>query len=85
MTISNTTVISSNEDGNIEVQIEHDRTVIDKIFGFPSKIEKYIHPNEKWHGVSIWRDKDTRKFISPNKTIEIIDIMMRHERIAKKG
>ena len=84
MTIASTTFISKNEDGNIEVQIEHERTIIDRVFGFPPKIERYVHPNEEWLGLSVWRDKETRKFVHPDKAIEIIHLIRDHQRMATR-
>jgi hypothetical protein len=84
MTIAHCTVISNNEDGNIEVQIEHKRSIIDMILGCKTKTEKYIHPKEKWFGVSVWRDKETLKFVSPKKVIEIINIIHLHNILVDK-
>jgi hypothetical protein len=83
MTISATTVISKNENGDIEVQIEHERTIIDRVFGLPAKVERYIHPNEEWLGLSVWRDKETMRFISPDKTLELINLMRDHRKSIK--
>lgn len=68
------TFATKNENGDAEVRFEHYPNFFQVIFGLTPKEEVYIAPHDwrSWAGLSVWRDKRTKKFVSAETTIRII-------------
>jgi len=74
MTYRTTTVCSKNEDNLPEVTLEYERTIWDRLLRRPAKTEVY----EYFEG---WREKVKRRVVSPKKELEIMRVVMQHDRV----
>jgi hypothetical protein len=68
---------TKNENGDAEVFIEHKQTYVGWLFGIKPKIERFVAPHDwrQWHGLSVWRDKATKKFVDPETTLRILNLV----------
>lgn len=74
MPYKSVTYATNNENGDAEVRLEPHQNTLQAIFGLTPKERVYIAPYDwrTWKGLSVWREKHTKEFVSPSVTIEIL-------------